>query len=134
MNRRLGALACIGLVAWLAGCGEEDSDSTSEKDVRECLAGLQIGLQPPGEGGTGTGYAQVYAPDFTAYTKDGVAIDVVVEGTAARARQTAADVRSAIADLGAGKGEVVSAENVVAVFSAEPSEADRSAIRSCLGG
>ena len=138
MTRRVGALACIGF-AWLfAGCGGEDEEGvTSEKAVRECLAGSQIGLKAPGNGGPATGAAPVYAPDFIAQTSDGISIDILVERTAERARRTAADVRSALAGLGTAgaAGGVVDAEgNVVAVFSVAPSERDREAVRSCLDG
>jgi hypothetical protein len=138
VTRRVGALACIGF-AWLfAGCGGEDEEGvTSEKAVRECLAGSQIGLKAPGKAGPATGAAPVYAPDFIAQTSDGISIDILVERTAERARRTAADVRSALAGLGTAgaAGGVVDAEgNVVAVFSVAPSERDREAVRSCLDG
>jgi len=138
VTRRVGALACIGF-AWLfAGCGGEDEEGvTSEKAARECLAGSQIGLKAPGQAGPATGAAPVYAPDFTAYTNDGVSIDILVEPSAERARRTAADVRSALAGLEtatAGGGVVDAEGNVVAVFSAAPPKRDREAVRSCLDG
>jgi hypothetical protein len=137
VRRRVGALACIGF-AWLfAGCGGEDEERVaSEKGVRKCLAASRIGLKAPGDAGPPTGAAPVYAPDFTAYTNDGISIDILVERDAERARGTAADVRSALAGLGtASGGGVVDAEgNVVAVFSAAPSNRDREAVRSCLDG
>jgi hypothetical protein len=138
VTRRVGVLACIGF-AWLfAGCGGEDEEGvTSEKAVRECLAGSQIGLKAPRQAGPATGAAPIYAPDFTAYTNDGVSIDILVEPSAERARRTAADVRSALAGLetATAAGGVADAEgNVVAVFSAAPPKRDREAVRSCLDG
>jgi hypothetical protein len=139
VTRRVGALACIGF-AWLfAGCGGEDEEGvTSEKAVRECLAGSQIGLKAPGQAGPATGAAPVYAPDFTVYTNDGVSIDILVEPSTERARRTAADVRSALAGLEtvatAGGGVVDAEGNAVAVFSAAPPKRDREAVRSCLDG
>jgi hypothetical protein len=138
VTRRLGALACIGFAWLLVGCGgEEEERVTSEKAVRECLAGSQIELKARGDAGPATGAAPVYAPDFTAYTRDGISIDILVEHTAKRARRTAADVRSALAGLGnasAAHGVVDAEGNIVAVFSAAPSERDRAAVRSCLDG
>ncbi len=140
MDRRLGALACIGFVSLLGGCGDgPNNDLLSETGVRECLAKENIRVQPAsgGQGGS-KGYAPVYAADFTAYTADGAAVDVVIQHSADRARATAADVRSALRSFGPASASaderVVSAQNAVAVFSRTESAADRAAVRRCLAG
>jgi hypothetical protein len=147
VNRPAGALACIGLACWIAGCGGGGSSALiSRTSVRECLANAQIGPQLPKDG---SGYAPIYvsgpppvyldtAPDFTAYTANGVAVDVVVRGSAGRAQATAAHVRSVLSSLGTPPANVarrvVSGQNVAVVFTTPPSAADRSAVRSCLSG
>jgi hypothetical protein len=138
VNRSVAALAWIGFTALLVGCGGNEADLVSEKSVRDCLADTGIALQPQGAPDSAGGFAPFFAPDFTAHTKSGQTVGVVVEGSVQRARRTAAHVRSAVASLGtSGRGTdaiVVSRENVVAVFSSSPSAADRDAVRSCLGG
>src|SRR5215208_3240269 len=137
--RRLGALACIGFAGWLAGCGGgEGSDLLGEKALRECLARARIGGQPPRTSGA-AGYAPVYldtAPDFTAYSRDGGSVDVIVLGSSERARRTAAHVRGALKTLGvpasAVAARMVADRNAVVAFSEVPSSADRAAVRSCL--
>jgi hypothetical protein len=105
--------------------------------VRECLAKADIRADPSRVPGNGwTGYAPIYAADFTAYATDGTAVDVIVQGTAGRARTTAAHVRSALQSLGTpdAAARVVSAQNVVFIFSHPPSGTARGAARGCLGG
>jgi hypothetical protein len=138
VSRSIAALAWIAFTALLVGCGGDESDLVSEKSVRDCLVDTGIGLQPQGAPDSAAGFAPFFAPDFTAHTKGGQTVNVVVEGSVERARRTAAHVRSAVASLGtSGSGAgaiVVSRENVVAVFSSAPSAGDRDAVRSCLGG
>jgi hypothetical protein len=140
VDRRLGALAVIGFASLLGGCGDGvNNGALSETSVRECLAEANIREQPAGAAQGGwKGYTPIYAADFTAYTADGAAIDIVVQHNSDRARATAADVRSSLRSFGpanaAAAGRVISGGNVVAVFSRPGSAADRSAVRRCLDG
>lgn len=107
--------------------------------MRECLAHANIRQQPSSAAQAGAkGYAPLFAADFTAYTADGASVDVVVQRSAPRARAAAADVRSALQSFGPSPAEaadrVISAQNVVAVFSRPGSAADRNAVRRCLAG
>jgi hypothetical protein len=137
VNRSIGALACIGFACWFVGCGGGgDSSLLSQTGVRECLAKAGIRADPSRAPGSGwTGYAPIYAADFTAYASDGTAVDVVVQGSARRAGETATHVRSALRSLGTpnAAARVVSAQNVVVIFSRPPSGTDRGAARGCLG-
>jgi hypothetical protein len=138
VDRRLGALAWIGLASLLGGCGGGvNNDQISEAGLRECLAKAHIGPRTGEQNGAGwTGYAPIFVPDFTAYTADGTAVAVIVQGSAKRAEETAAHVRSASISLGgaAGGARVIAAHNAVAVFAGTPAAADRAAVRSCLAG
>jgi hypothetical protein len=135
--RRLGALACIGFSFWLAGCGGGGGDDLlGEGDVRDCLVQAGFGLQP---GSGGVEYAPAYlttAPDFTAHTKNGASVDVIVLGSEERARRVAAHARSALATLGSpgasAETSVIASQNAVAVFHRPPSQADRDAVRGCF--
>jgi hypothetical protein len=139
VNRRLGALAVIGLASLLGGCGAGVNNGLlSDTGVRECLAKAHIAPrtgQPTGA--ELSGLAPVLVPDFTAYSTDGTAVAVIVKGSNERARATAADVRSALASLGGAVGRdqrVIAARNAVAVFASPPSPTVRGAVRSCLAG
>ena len=140
MTRRLGAIAFLGLAVALSACGGEESDLLTEGEVRQCLADAGIADRPPAATEAASPeYVPLYletAPDFTAYTKDGAAIDVVVQSGPERARRTAAHVKGTLESLGgsfsSGSERVVQSENVVAVFRRAASPADRNAVRSCL--
>jgi hypothetical protein len=140
VNRRLGALACIGCACWYAGCGGGgDGDLLSEKGVRECLAKAGIGAREAQQGSSAvSGFGPIFAPDFIAHAADGTSVAILVQSSAARARATAAHVRSAFASLGspaAGRADrVISDGNAVAVFSRAPSRSDQGAVRRCLAG
>jgi hypothetical protein len=139
VNRSLGAIACIGLVSLLGGCGGGvNNDLLSETGVRECLAKAQIGPRTAQSSGSEwTGYAPIFVPDFTAYASDGTPVAVIVQGSSKRAQETAAHVRSAFASLGGAVGggqRVIATRNAVAVFARAPSAAVRSSVRSCLAG
>ena len=139
MSRRLGAVACLALISLSPGCGGGGGDDrVSETTVRKCLVKGRIGLRPPQSGDAeSTGYAPIFVPDFIAYAPDGTPVAIVVQGSARRAQQTAAHVRSALASLGnpAGGGDrVVSSRNAVAVFKRPPSARLRAEVRSCLAG
>jgi hypothetical protein len=135
--RRLGALACIGFSCWLAGCGGGEDDLLSEGDVRDCFVQAGLGPQPPASGGD-VEYAPAYlntAPDFTARTKGGASVDVIILGSEERARRAAAHARSALATFGssgAARSAVVAGRNAVAVFHRSPSQSDRDAVRNCI--
>jgi hypothetical protein len=128
----------IGLASLLGGCGAGVNNSVlSETSVRECLAKARIAPRTGRPGGSElNALAPVLVPDFTAFATDGTAVAVIVKGSSDRARQTAADVRSALAGLGGvgGGQRVIAARNVVAVFAKAPSPAVRGAVRSCLAG
>jgi hypothetical protein len=140
VNRRVGALACIGFACWLVGCGGgEDGDLLSETGVRRCLAQAEIGPRAPDATASDwAGYAPIYVPDFTAQAADGTGVAIIIEGSDRRAEQTAAHVRSAFASLrGSQAGapdRVIASRNAVAIFSRPQSAADRDAVRSCLAG
>jgi hypothetical protein len=135
VNRRLGALACIALVWSVTGCGGGDERQlASESGVRECLASAQIQARAPQSGSSEwSSYAPVFVPDLTGRAADGTSIAIVVRGSEARARQTAAHIRGALGPLGgAAVGAVIARRNVVAVFARAPSPETSSAVRSCL--
>ena len=122
----------FALAALIAGCGggDDGEDLAAEDDVRNCLSEAGLRIEPPGVASNpGLGSASA---DFRALGEDGVAIDVVVFGSAEKAERAAADVRSALAGFGAGDVEVVFDRNALAVFDAAPSEADRETVEDCL--
>ncbi|HEU4980663.1 MAG TPA: hypothetical protein VFT14_05560 [Solirubrobacterales bacterium] len=140
MTRRIGALALFGLALSVAACGDGGSELLTEGGVRECLADAQIAVKAPGTADAEVpGYAPLYletAPDFTAFAKDGTGVDVVVQGSAERARRTAAHVKGTLESLGgsfaAASARVVQGQNAVAVFHRSASAANRNAVRACL--
>jgi hypothetical protein len=139
VDRRLGALACIGLTSLLSGCGGGGGhELLSETGVRECLAGAHFGPHPtPSNSSDWAGYAPIFVPDFTAESSDGTGVAIIVQGSAKRAEETSANVRSAFASLGgsaARADRVIASQNAVAVFSRSPTAAERRAVRSCLAG
>lgn len=109
--------------------------------MRECLADAQIAVRAPDAAeAEAPEYAPLYletAPDFTAFAKDGTGVDVVVQGSAERARRTAAHVKGTLESLGgsftAASNRVVQGQNAVAVFRRAVSAANRDAVRACLG-
>ena len=128
----LSLIAAVAAIALAAGCGGGDGgeDLAAEDDVRVCLKDAGLEIEPPGVSqNPGLGSA---SPDFRALGEDGVAIDVVVFGSAEKAERAAADVRGALAGFGAGDVEVLYDRNALAVFNAAPSDADRSAVEQCL--
>ena len=141
VTARLGCLAILGVALSLAGCGGDDETAQlSEGDVRECLAGEQIVVRAPdAKVPEAPQYAPLYldtAPDFIAYAKDGTAVDVVVLGSAERAKRTAAHAKGTLESLGgtfaAASNRVLQDENVVVVFHRDPTAASRTAVRACL--
>ena len=128
----LALLLTFALAALIAGCGGggDDEDLAAEDDVRNCLTEAGLEIEPPGVSpNPGLGSASA---DFRALGEDGVAIDVVVFGSAEKAERAAADVRGALAGFGAGDAEVVFDRNALAVFDAGPSDADRQTVEDCL--
>jgi hypothetical protein len=136
VTRLLSAVLTLAVLGALTGCGEDESDLIGEDSLRECLADAGLGPDRPANEGA-TGYAPLYlstAPDFSAYSEEGVQLDVVVQGSEEKAARTAADVRGAMLPLGipdAGE-RVLVGRNVVAVFAESPSAADIDAAGSCL--
>jgi hypothetical protein len=133
VNRRLGALACIGLASWIAGCGDGGESLVGEDGLRDCLGkhGVAFGAQSPGA----TGYAPLFhvAADFHGQLA-GISIDVFIEKSAARARRTAADAEGALSAVGVSgpAGSVVSQRNAVVVFDRPPTAQARETVRSCM--
>ncbi len=141
MTPRLGFVAILGVALWLVTCGGDDETvQLSEGEVRGCLAGEQIVVRTPNaKVPEAPQYAPLYldtAPDFTAYAKDGTAVDVVVLASAERAKRTATHARGTLESLGgtfaAASNRVLQDENAVAVFHRDPTAANRTAVRSCL--
>jgi hypothetical protein len=128
-------LAVLGALALAFGaCGGDDGDDlVDETELRECLAGSELEVQPPGgtAGGAALGSA---SPDFIAVTADGVEVDFIVQGDERKAERGAADIRAALASFGASSSEVLRERNAIAVIIGEAGEGDRAAIENCLGG
>lgn len=121
----------------LAACGDGGGgeDLLGETGLRDCLADAGLGPGPAGEEAQGLAVLlSSAAPDFVAYSQDGTALAVVVQGSEKKAQRTAADVRASILNFGAegGGSRVLSQRNAVLVFSEEPSEEARAAAESCL--
>ena len=135
MNRALSLLAVAALASPLASCGDENDDLLAEDTIRECLADQGMGAKPRGRDVSSPPVYLSTAPDFSAYSRDGTRVDVVVQGTEEKAEQTAADVRGAMLPLGISDADkrVVAKRNVVAVFADSPSREEREAVSACLG-
>jgi hypothetical protein len=135
VNRALGLIVVAALAGALTSCGAEESDLLTEDSVRECLADHGMGAEPREAEASGPPVYLSTAPDFSAYSRDGTRVDVVVQGTAAKAERTAADVRGAMLPLGISDANqrVVTKQNVVAVFADSPSREEREAVSACLG-
>jgi hypothetical protein len=133
VNRRLGALACIGVASWVAGCGGGGESLVGEDSLRDCLGkhGFTFGAQTPGA----TGYAPIFhvAADLQGAIR-GISINVFIEKNAERARRDAADARGALTAVGIADptGSVVAHRNAVVVFDRPPPAEAREAVRSCL--
>jgi hypothetical protein len=133
VNRRLGALACIGLASWIAGCGGGGESLVGEDALRDCLGkhGATFGAQSPGA----TGYAPLFhvAADLQGKL-GGTSIDVFIEKNADRARRDAADAKGALTAVGISDpaGSIVSQRNAVIVFARPPPAQAREAVRSCM--
>jgi hypothetical protein len=135
VNRALGLIAAAALAGLLASCGDDESDLLAEDSVRECLADHGMGAKPRGGEASGPPVYLSTAPDFSAYSRAGTRVDVVVQGTDAKAERTAADVRGAMLPLGISDADqrVVAKQNVVTVFADSPSREEREAVSACLG-
>lgn len=134
-SMRIALAACgAGLALALGACGDDEgSDLVDESQLRECLAGSELEVQPPGRtaGGAALGSA---SPDFIAVTADGVEVDFIVQGDERKAERAAADVRAALASFGATSSEVIRDRNAIAVIAGEAGEGVRAAIEDCLSG
>jgi hypothetical protein len=123
--------ACLALA--LGACGGDDGDDlVDESELRECLAGSELEVQPPGRTGGGAALGNA-SPDFVAVTPGGVEVDFIVQGDERKAQRSAADVRAALARFAAASSEVLRDRNAIAVIAGEASEEDRAAIEDCLG-
>lgn len=115
----------------LAGCGGGgDDDRLTREALRDCLA--EGGLAVEQEGAAVRAGLGNVSPDFRVTTKEGVAVDVVVLGSARKARRSAADVRGALRGFGAEGREVVSERNAIVVFGSKASQEARRTIDDCL--
>jgi hypothetical protein len=134
VSRATIAVLTLAVAGSLLACGSEESDQLSEDAVRECLAENEIGAQPRGEGAAGPPVYLSAAPDFSAYSRDGTRVDLIVQGTEEKARRTAADVRGAMLPLGIPDADrrVVVNRNAVAVFADSPSPESRETVSACL--
>ena len=127
------AAPCAALALALGGCGGDDGgDLVDETELRECLAGSELKVRPPGRTGGGAALGNA-SPEFLAVTPDGVEVDFIVQGDERKAERTAADVRAALASFGAASSEVLRDRNAIAVITGEAGEDDRAAIEECLG-
>ncbi|MFL5906460.1 MAG: hypothetical protein ACJ75Z_02540 [Solirubrobacterales bacterium] len=134
MSRRLGAVVCIGLASWIAGCGGDGGPHPIDADsLRDCLAkqGGSFGGQRPGA----TGYAPLFhlAADLQGRI-GGSSIDVFIEKTVEGARRDAADANGALTSIGVSDpaSSVLRERNAVVVFEPPPSGSARAAVRDCL--
>jgi hypothetical protein len=133
MNRRLGALACIGLASWTAGCGGGGESLIGKDALRSCLGkqGVSFGAQRP----SAAGYAPLFhvAADLQGTIGDS-SIDVFIAKNAQRARRDAADAKSALSAVGVQdpSGNVITDRNAVVVFDRPPSARGREAVHSCM--
>jgi hypothetical protein len=127
-------MACIGLIAWTAGCGGGDSQPLVGADsLRDCLA--KQGATFAGQKPSATGFAPLFhlAADLQGRVA-GSSIDVFIEKTPEGARSDAADARGALSAIGISNpaGSVVLSRNAVVVFEPPPSTRARTAVRTCL--
>ena len=127
--RAICAAAVLALAA--AGCGEDVPDLIEEDSLRDCLTEAGSKVEAP-DVGSAARLGNV-SPDFRVMTADGVAVDVVVQGTPEKAERTAANIQGALLSFGVEGSEVVSAQNAVVIFEKEPSSESRAAVADCLG-
>jgi hypothetical protein len=127
-------LALFGALALALGaCGGDDGDElVDETELRECLAGSALEVQPPGRTGGGAALGNA-SPDFVAVTADGIEVDFIVQGDERKAERAAADIQAALASFGASSSEVLRERNAIAVIAGEAGEGDHAAIEDCLG-
>ena len=132
VNRRLATLTAIALAWSVAGCGG-GTDLISEGQLRDCLANQGLSFQAAGAPAPSAGLGNVSA-DFSAGTKGGGQVDLIVSGSDEKARRQAADISGALQSFGvAGAADrLLSKRNVVAVFDQTPSSGDRDAVSACL--
>lgn len=129
MARWLAPLAFALII--LAGCGGGDGEELLDEDgLRDCLAEGGLAVESVGVAAS-PGLGNV-SPDFRVVTAEGVAVDVVVQGTDEKARRSAADIRGALQGFGAVGSEVVAERNALVVFDAAPSDDARRAVEDCL--
>lgn len=130
MNLRTGLLSIL-VLGLLAGCGGGGDDLITEDGLRTCLA--DRGLQSGGAQGTSASLASV-SPDFSMTLTPEGELDVVVEGSDAKARRAAADIRAALASFGvpAPDQRIVTRRNAIAVFDRAPSAGERENVSSCF--
>jgi hypothetical protein len=134
VSRTLSLIAAAALASPLASCGGDENEQLTEDSVRECLAEHELGAKARGAEASGPPLYLSTAPDFSAYSRSGTRVDVVVQGTEAKAERTAADVQGAMLPLGISDADqrVVAKQNVVAVFADSPSREEREAVSACL--
>lgn len=133
MRAALAALALVVLAAAAAGCGDGGESRVERADLRRCLADGGFEIAPAGAAPAEAGLGSV-SPDFRAYLPGGESVAVVVEPSTARAERAAADVRGALSTLAPDgvADRVIAGHNVVLVFGAPPSGAQRKAASACL--
>ncbi len=133
MGRAITATtAALLAIAGAGGCGGGEGDGLLEENaLRACLAEGGIGAEPV-TSGPDPGLGNISA-DFRAATAEGIRVEVVVQGSAQKARRTAADVRAALQAFGASESEVVTARNAIVVFAGTPSDRALEVARECLG-
>ena len=130
-HRGLAAALVAAVALAAAGCGSDDGeDLVSEDSLRDCLTGEGLEVEASDLGSSAA--LGTASPDFRVLSDEGQIADVIVEGTEAKAEETAADISGAKQSFGAAEAVVVKERNAVVVFEGEPSSEFRSGVETCV--
>jgi len=124
-------VAALMLAAALAACGDEESGSIDEAELRACLAEAGVRVDSAfGGSGLVPGAA---APDFRAQSGR-ERMDVSVESSEERARRRAADIRSALVTYGVEDPDrrLITDQNAIVLFDRNPRRQTAATVRDCL--
>lgn len=124
------ALVAASLAVAPLGCGEDQPDLVDEDSLRDCLTEKGVRVEAP-DVSSAARLGNV-SPDFRVVTEDGVAVEVVVQGTPEKAERTAANIQGALLSFGVEGSEVVTVKNATVIFERPPSSDSRAAVTDCL--